>query len=199
MAPLIFKPSRSGLEIAFWAASIARFSPLAIPHPISASPLWLITALTSAKSTLINPSTVIISAIPLVASYRTSFGLSNAAKALVDSSRILNNLSFGITIKLSTCFLKSCIPCSAFIILSFPSHRNGLVTIPTTNAPILLAIEATIGAPPVPVPPPIPAVTKTISLPERISAIFSRSSSMAFLPIFGSAPAPSPLVIKLPT
>ena len=38
-------------------------------------------------------------------------------------------------------------------------------TVPTVNAPASLATSATIGAAPDPVPPPIPAVTKTRSLP----------------------------------
>ena len=37
--------------------------------------------------------------------------------------------------------------------------------IPTVNAPASLATSATMGAAPDPVPPPIPAVTKTRSLP----------------------------------
>ena len=50
--------------MAFLAASMARVSPDAIPIPISAVPLFSITVLTSAKSTLINPGMAIISAIP---------------------------------------------------------------------------------------------------------------------------------------
>ena len=38
-------------------------------------------------------------------------------------------------------------------------------TVPTVNAPASLATSATIGAAPDPVPPPIPAVTKTRSRP----------------------------------
>ncbi len=55
------------------------------------------------------------------------------------------------------------------------------------------------GAPPVPVPPPMPAVTKTMSAPSSASSSFSRSSSAAWRPISGLAPAPSPLVTCAPS
>ena len=53
------------------------------------------------------------------------------------------------------------------------------------SAPSLRAIEATTGAPPVPVPPPSPAVTKTMSAPLRTSSISSRWSSAALRPDLG--------------
>ena len=46
-----------------------------------------------------------------------------------------------------------------------PSKRNGLVTTPTVSAPSSRASCAMTGAAPVPVPPPMPAVTKTMSAP----------------------------------
>ena len=67
-----------------------------------------------------------------------------------------------ITISESTYFLNSLIPSSACSNLLLPSKVKGIVTIPTVRIPISLAIDATIGAAPVPVPPPIPAVIKTI-------------------------------------
>ena len=51
-----------------------------------------------------------------------------------------------------------------------------------------------IGAAPVPVPPPSPAVTKIMSAPSSASIILSESSSAALRPISGFAPAPRPLV-----
>ena len=60
------------------------------------------------------------------------------------------------------------------------------------------AISATIGAAPVPVPPPIPAVINTMSLPRRTAAIASRLSSPDFCPISGLEPAPFPWVILSP-
>ena len=44
-------------EIAFFAASAARFSPVARPIPINAEPLSDIIVFTSAKSKLIRPGT----------------------------------------------------------------------------------------------------------------------------------------------
>ena len=48
-----------------------------------------------------------------------------------------------------------------------PSNVNGRVTTPMVRAPSDRAIRATTGAPPVPVPPPSPAVTKTMSAPRE--------------------------------
>ncbi len=56
--------SSNGLDMAILAASSPRFSPLASPSPIIADPASFIIALTSAKSTLINPGIVINSEIP---------------------------------------------------------------------------------------------------------------------------------------
>ncbi len=55
------------------------------------------------------------------------------------------------------------------------------------KAPTALAISATTGAPPVPVPPPLPAVMKTMSAPLRTSSISSRCSSAAKRPTLGVA------------
>ena len=54
------------------------------------------------------------------------------------------------------------------------------------------------GAAPVPVPPPRPVVTNTMSAPSSASISLSVSSSAAWRPMFGSAPAPSPLVSLAP-
>ena len=56
-------------------------------------------------------------------------------------------------------------PCSAAFIRREPSNPNGLVTMPTVSAPSSRAMRATIGAAPVPVPPPSPAVMNTMSAP----------------------------------
>ena len=72
------------------------------------------------------------------------------------------------------------------------------MTTATVSAPSSLASDATTGAAPVPVPPPRPAVTNTMSAPSSRSMIFSVSSSAACRPTAGSEPAPSPLVIFEP-
>ena len=79
-----------------------------------------------------------------------------------------------------------------------PSNLKGLVTTATVRAPNSFAIDAITGAAPVPVPPPIPAVIKTISAPVNNSSIAILSLSAALLPISGSAPAPRPFVRPLP-
>ena len=68
------------------------------------------------------------------------------------------------------------------------------MTTPTVNAPNSFAILATIGAAPVPVPPPIPEVTNTISAPSKAASILSFVSSAALRPTSGLAPAPNPFV-----
>src|SRR5687768_5908569 len=79
-----------------------------------------------------------------------------------------------------------------------PSKRNGFVTIPTVSAPASRASSQTTGAAPVPVPPPMPQVTKTRSALHSTRDISSRLSSIAWRPISGRAPAPSPRVSFLP-
>ena len=79
-----------------------------------------------------------------------------------------------------------------------PSNRKGLVTMPTQSAPASRAISHTIGAAPVPVPPPMPQVTNTRSAPESTRSTSSRFSSTAWRPISGRAPAPSPRVSFFP-
>ena len=54
------------------------------------------------------------------------------------------------------------------------------------------------GAPPVPVPPPSPAVMNTMSAPFTISSISSWWPSAAARPTSGSLPAPRPRVRSRP-
>ena len=65
-------------------------------------------------------------------------------------------------------------PSSACAARFLPSKENGRVTTPIVNAPSLREMLAITGAPPVPVPPPSPAVTKTMSAPLSTSSISSR-------------------------
>ncbi len=93
----------------------------------------------------------------------------------------------------------SSIPASAWTCRRLPSKEKGRVTTPIVSAPSFRAMFATTGAPPVPVPPPSPQVTKTMSAPLSTSSISSRWSSAAFLPTSGLAPAPRPRVSSRPT
>jgi len=98
-----------------------------------------------------------------------------------------------ITINESTCLLNSSTPFWACCVLLFPSNWNGIVTIPTVKISISFAIFAIIGAAPVPVPPPIPAVIKTILVCTlNICWISWILSAAACAPISGFAPAPKP-------
>ena len=98
----------------------------------------------------------------------------------------------------STQPISSARACSACSMRRLPSNAKGFVATATVSAPSSLARFATTGAAPLPVPPPKPAVTKTMSAPSSASRIFSVSSSAALRPTSGFAPAPSPLVSFAP-
>ncbi len=101
-------------------------------------------------------------------------------------------------ISVSTFALSCSAAFSAMSLRLLPSNANGLVTTPIVSAPRSLAISAMTGAPPEPVPPPRPAVMKTMSESRSASVIFSTSSSAARWPIAASPPAPRPRVILSP-
>ena len=157
--------SSSGLETAISAAATARFSPRAEPMPISAEPALDITDFTSAKSRLIRPGVVIRSVMPETPWSSTWSACLNASSMLTLRSEIESSLSLGITIRVSTSSRRLAMPSSAELARRRPSKANGRVTTPIVRAPRDRAILATTGAPPVPVPPPSPAVTKTMSAP----------------------------------
>ena len=186
--------SNSGLATASFTASVALSSPLAIPIPICAIPLSFMTVCTSAKSRLIRAGTLIRSVIPCTACCNTSSAFFRASGMVVRLSTISNSLSLGITINVSTLAFSLSIPPMALTIRAFASNLKGFVTTPTVRMPISFAILATTGAAPVPVPPPIPQVTNTMSAPLISAVSSSILSSAAFSPISGWAPAPSPLV-----
>ena len=197
-APSRLTSSSSGLRIAASAASLARSGPDACPVPIIAIPISDITVFTSAKSTLIIPGFMMRSAIPLTAPRSTSLAALNASKSDASFPKTSRSFSLGMVISESTCSLSASMPCCATNKRLRPSKGKGLVTTATVRIPSSRATSATIGAAPVPVPPPIPAVIKTMSAPARIAAISSLSSNAACRPISGFAPAPRPLVTPEP-
>ncbi len=82
--------------------------------------------------------------------------------------------------RVSTLSRSRLIPSSALVIRRVPSKRKGLVT--TAMVRILssfLAIWAMMGAAPVQVPPPMPPVIKTMSVPSSTSLILSVDSLAA--------------------
>mmetsp|Transcript_14739 Transcript_14739/g.23218 ORF Transcript_14739/g.23218 Transcript_14739/m.23218 type:complete len:350 (+) Transcript_14739:269-1318(+) len=190
--------SKRGELIAATAASWALVFPEPVPIPIKALPASAITERTSAKSTFIKPGLTIISEIPTTPCLRMSSATENASWRGVLSGTICKSLSLETTIRVSTLSRRLAIASVACCILLRPSNAKGLVTTPTVKHPISLATSATTGAAPDPVPPPIPAVTKTKSPAETASPIRSRLSSAAFLPISGFPPAPRPLVNLAP-
>ncbi len=199
LAPARSISSSKGLLMAASAASRARCSPLALPVPIIACPISAMTVLMSAKSTLMRPGQVMSSAIPWVAFRSTSLAALKAFKRLISLPSTASSFSLGMVMRESTCSASSEIPSIATCIRLEPSNAKGLVTTATVRMPRSRAIWATIGAAPVPVPPPMPAVMKTMSAPSRASWMRSLSSNAASLPTLGSAPAPSPLVMSAPS
>mmetsp|Transcript_18986 Transcript_18986/g.44475 ORF Transcript_18986/g.44475 Transcript_18986/m.44475 type:complete len:261 (+) Transcript_18986:451-1233(+) len=190
--------SRSGLEMAATAASVARVLPAPVPTPMSAVPASFITARTSAKSTLTSPVFMMISDMPTTPWRSMSSATRNASVTGVFSGTILRSLSLLTTINVSTCLRSSTMAASACFIRFRPSNANGLVTTPTVRHPSSRAISATMGPAPEPVPPPIPAVMKTMSLPLQISLISAVFSSALSFPTSGTPPAPSPRVSDRP-
>ncbi|SKH11882.1 Uncharacterised protein [Mycobacteroides abscessus subsp. bolletii] len=191
--------SSSGELMAVSAALSARPSPRDEPIPIRALPAPDMTLLTSAKSTLIRPGVVMRSVMPWTPLSNTSSALRNASMSETAASPICSSRSLGMTMRVSQLSRSEVMPSSACPLRRLPSNENGRVTTPMVSAPSLRAMLATTGAPPVPVPPPSPAVTKTISAPLRSSSISSLASSAALRPTSGSAPAPRPRVESRPT
>ncbi len=178
-APEISTSSSSGLEMACFVASAARSGPSAIPVPMRASPMFAMIVLTSAKSRLTRPGTVMRSLMPRVACSSTSSAIEKAVVNGVSVPTMRSSFSLGMMISVSTASLRALSPSLADALRRLPSNMNGRVTTPTVSAPISRAMRATSGAAPVPVPPPIPAVTKTMSEPLTASTTRPSSSSTA--------------------
>mmetsp|Transcript_21995 Transcript_21995/g.50159 ORF Transcript_21995/g.50159 Transcript_21995/m.50159 type:complete len:305 (-) Transcript_21995:118-1032(-) len=190
--------SRRGEEMAREAASAARPLPVPDPMPMRADPASPMTDLTSAKSTLMMPGLTMISEMPTTPCLRISSATAKARSTGVSSGMISRSLSLDTTMMVSTLFLSSSIASLAWFILLLPSKLNGLVTMATVRAPDSLAISATTGAAPDPVPPPIPLVTKHKSAPDTIADTSCRLSSAACRPTTGRPPAPRPRVTSIP-
>ena len=123
--------------------------------------------LTSAKSILILPLLVISELIAETPSYKVLLIISLHSSKEVSILATLKTFSFGTTIRVSRHFESSSIPSLAIFILFVPSYFHGVVTTPTVSIPISFASFATTGAAPVPVPPPMQAVIKSIFIPFR--------------------------------
>src|SRR5947207_471409 len=198
-APSIDVSSSSGLATAFCAASSARLAPRPTPVPIIAMPMPDMIVRTSAKSRLTRPGTRMRSEIPCTACCRTLSATRKASSSGVPRSTTDRRRWLGIVISVSTTVRSASRPASAWSMRLRPSNVNGLVTTAMVRMPRSRASEATIGAEPVPVPPPSPAVMKTMSPPSSSRVIVSGSSSAALRPTSGLEPAPSPCVSLAPS
>ena len=158
-----------------------------------------IMVLTSAKSILMYPEMVMISAIAFAALVSTSSALANAFDRF-KSGKIFLSFSLFITSMASTYSLRATTPSSAWRIFTLPSKAKGMVTIPTVSIPMSCAVLATMGDAPVPVPPPMPAVINTILvLSANIVCKSATDSSAARRATSGRPPAPSPCVMFFPS
>src|SRR3989454_107273 len=198
-APWMDVSSRSGLATAFWAASSARCSPRPVPVPIIAMPIPDMIVRTSAKSRFTSPGTRIRSEMPWTACWSTASATRKASISGVPRSTTDKSRWFGIVMSVSTTPRNASSPASACAVRRRPSNANGFVTTATVRIPRSLASDATTGAAPVPVPPPSPAVMKTMSAPCRSRVIWSGSSCAACRPMSGFEPAPRPCVSFAPS
>ena len=96
--------------------------------------------------------------------------MAKASAKVVFSLAMRNRFWFGMTIRVSTQSCSSMMPGSAMRMRRAPSNWNGLVTTPTVRMPWSRAARAMTGAAPVPVPPPMPAVTNTMCEPVEMIA-----------------------------
>lgn len=135
---------------------------------------------------------------PATPCLRTSSAYSNAWLMGRSAFALASSLSLETTMSASVASRIAWIASTACRIRRAPSKRNGFVTTPTVRQPATLAHSATTGAAPEPVPPPMPATTKTRSAPRTIALISATLSSAANRPIAGSPPAPSPRVTSRP-
>ena len=193
LAPWIEVSSSSGDEIARWAASMARFSPLATPVPISAMPMPVMIVLTSAKSTLISPGTVIRSLMPCTAWRSTSSAIRNAS----ESGRApLHEVEQPLVRDRDQGVDRGAQLLDRLVgdrhAPRGPRSRTAWSTTATVSAPISEASDARIGAEPLPVPPPRPAVMNTMSAPSSDSRIASVSSSADLRPDLRVGAGPEP-------
>mmetsp|Transcript_7248 Transcript_7248/g.20904 ORF Transcript_7248/g.20904 Transcript_7248/m.20904 type:complete len:276 (-) Transcript_7248:718-1545(-) len=166
--------------------------------PMCAVPPSFITDESALKLTLMSPGFTMISDIPTTPWRRMSSATRNASAMGVLSGTICSRRSLLMTTRVSTSSASRAMASLACFMRFRPSKANGLVTTPIVRAPIFLACCATTGAAPEPVPPPMPAVTKTRSLPRIAFLISGMLSCAACWPTSGSPPQPRPRVILSP-
>ncbi len=137
-ASAMLTSSSSGHATACSAASRARSAPAALAEPIIAMPISAITVRTSAKSTLIMPGQLMISAMPATAPCSTSLAALNASSSVTWLPSTSISLSLGTTISESTWGESASMP-SCAMRWRLPSNANGLVTTATVRMPSSLA------------------------------------------------------------
>ena len=145
-----------------------------------------------------SPGVVMSSEIPWMAWRRTSSAAANDSEIVICWSQTERRRSLGITIRVSTLVDSSSLAFTALIRRFAPSNEKGRVTTATVRAPSSWATLARTGAAPLPVPPPMPAVRKIMSIPRTISRKSSSDSSADCRPNSGFPPTPNPLLTLSP-
>ena len=163
----------------------ARPWPLAMPVPMSARPMLLMTVFTSAKSTLTIPLCVMRSLMPLTAWIEDLVGLAERVDerqiVVAEEQELLvrdGDERVDVLGELRQTELGAARALTAF-------EEEGLGDDAHGERALLAASCAMTGAAPVPVPPPMPAVTKTMSAPLTSSLMRCTSSSAALRPLLG--------------
>src|SRR5207244_1518487 len=124
-----------GGHLAGRPASTARFSPVPVPIPIMLLPASRMIVLTSAKSRLMRPGTVIRSLMPCTPWRSTSSTTRKASRIEVFLSTTSRRRSLGMVIRVSTLSLSASLYCSATSLRRTPSNEKGLVMTPTVSEP----------------------------------------------------------------
>ena len=162
-------------------------------------PALAMMALTSAKSTFTRPGTVMMSEIPRTPCLKMSSATLKASVMGRSGSTQSRRRSLGMMMRVSTAERRDSMASMACCLRRRPSKEKGVVTMATVKMPIDLATLATTGAAPEPVPPPMPAVTKTMSEPATAASMAALLSAAAFCPMAGLPPAPRPRVRAVPS
>ena len=161
--------------------------------PMMAVPALARTMRTSAKSVLIWPGMVMRSVMPWTPCSSTSSAILNAFTIDVFSVDTVRSRSLGMMMMASTFSFRFWMPASAWTERRRPFEGEG----PGDHADGERADGTWRSRPPpgrrpVPVPPPLPAVMKTMSAPLSASSISARCSSAACAADLGVAPGPEP-------
>ncbi len=152
-----------------------------------------------AKSRFTRPGRVMSSLIPWMPWRNTSSATRSATSKVISRPTSGSRRSLEITMREWTYLDRAMMPASAMRRRRGPSKEKGRVTAAIVRVSCSLAMCATTGAAPVPVPPPMPAAMNTTWAPRSAWRMASWLSSAARVPHSGSPPTPNPLATRGPS